>query len=315
MNIVFMGTPDFAVESLAKIYENGHNILAVVSQPDKPSGRGMKMLPTPVKEYALNKNLKIYQPEKIKNNQEFINEIKSLKPDVIVVVAYGKILPSEILNIPKYGCVNVHGSLLPKYRGSAPIQWAIINGDEKTGITTMFMNEGMDTGDMLLKEEIIIEENDTYGSLYEKLKKVGGKLIIQTLEGIADGLISRQKQTDDFTLAPMIEKSLGNINWNKSAKEIRNLIRGLNPMPGAYTNLDDKKIKVWSSEIMPDIVENDVVSGTVIKADSKEGLIVSTGDGFLKIIELQMPNSKRMSAEDYLRGNTIEVGSIFTNLN
>ena len=168
MNVVFMGTPDFAVESLSKIYDAGHNVLAVVSQPDKPSGRGMKLLPTPVKEYAISKNLKVYQPERVKKNVEFIEEIKSLKPDVIVVVAYGKILPKEILEIPKYGCINVHASLLPKYRGSAPIQWAIINGETKTGITTMYMDIGMDTGDMILKSEVDILENDDYGTLYEK---------------------------------------------------------------------------------------------------------------------------------------------------
>ncbi|MBQ9314599.1 MAG: methionyl-tRNA formyltransferase [Clostridia bacterium] len=310
MNIVFMGTPDFAVEALAKIFESGHNVQAVVSQPDKPSGRGMKLLPTPVKEYALSKNLKVYQPAKIKNNEEFISEIKALKPDVIVVVAYGKLLPQEILDIPKYGCINVHGSLLPKYRGSAPIQWAIINGEEKTGITTMYMSEGMDTGDMILKQEVMIENDDTYGTLYEKLKKVGGKLILETLEKIADGLIPREKQSDDFSIAPMIEKSLGNINWNKSAIEIRNLIRGLNPMPGAYTNLDSQKMKIWAADLVPDIIENDMLPGTVIKADSKEGLFVSTGDGVLRITELQMPNAKKMLATDYLRGNIVEIGSI-----
>lgn len=310
MNIVFMGTPDFAVESLSKIYDAGHNVIAVVSQPDKPSGRGLKMMPTPVKEYASSKNIKIYQPEKIRKNIEFIEELKKLKPDVIVVVAYGKLLPKEILDLPKYGCINVHGSLLPKYRGSAPIQWAIINGEEITGITTMFMNEGMDTGDMILKKEVLIEPNDTYGTLYEKLKKIGGNLIVQTLEKIADGIVPREKQGDDFTVAPMIEKSMGNIDWNKSAFQIRNLIRGLNPMPGAYTHLDDKIMKIWSAELVDDIIENDIIPGTVIKSDSKTGLYVSTGDGILKIKELQMINSKRMLATDYLRGNVIEVGSI-----
>lgn len=312
MNVVFMGTPDFAVESLAKIYESGHNIEAVISQPDKPSGRGMKLLPTPVKEYALSKNLKVYQPTKLRKNTEFIDELKALKPDVIVVVAYGKILPQDILDIPKFGCINVHGSLLPKYRGSAPIQWAIINGEEKTGITTMYMDAGMDTGDMILKSEVAIEKNDTYGTLYEKLKKIGGKLIVETLEKIADGMALREKQSEDFTIAPMIEKEMGNIDWNKSAVEIRNLIRGLNPVPGAYTNLDDKRMKIWMAEVMPDIIGNEAVPGMIIKADEKEGFLVVTGDGILKITELQMPNSKKMKAEDYFRGNTIDVGSIFT---
>lgn len=312
MNIIFMGTPDFAVESLSKLYDSGHNIIAVVSQPDKPSGRGMKLMAPPVKEYAISKNIKVFQPEKVKGNIEFIEKMRELKPDVMVVVAYGKILPKEILDIPKYGAINVHGSLLPKYRGSAPIQWAIINGESKTGITTMYMNEGMDTGDMILKEEIDILDSDTYGTLYEKLKKIGGKLIVETLEKIADGLIPRQKQSDDFTLAPMIQKSMGNIDWNKSAIEIRNLIRGLNPMPGAYTHLDDKVMKIWSADIIDDVSEelDDIIPGTIIEASTKEGLIVVTGNGKLRIRELQMINSKRMSAVDYLRGNEIKVGSI-----
>lgn len=312
MNIIFMGTPDFAVESLSKLYDSGHNIIAVVSQPDKPSGRGMKLMAPPVKEYAISKNIKVFQPEKVKGNIEFIEKMKELKPDVMVVVAYGKILPKEILDIPKYGAINVHGSLLPKYRGSAPIQWAIINGESKTGITTMYMNEGMDTGDMILKEEIDILDSDTYGTLYEKLKKIGGKLIVETLEKIADGLTPRQKQSDDFTLAPMIQKSMGNIDWNKSAVEIRNLIRGLNPMPGAYTHLDDKVMKIWSADIIDDVSEelDDIIPGTIIEASTKEGLIVVTGNGKLRIRELQMINSKRMSAVDYLRGNEIKVGSI-----
>lgn len=311
MNIVFMGTPDFAVDSLSKIYESGHNILAVISQPDKPSGRGMKLMAPPVKEYALSKNIKVYQPEKIRKNVEFIETLKNLKPDVIVVVAYGKILPKAILDIPKYGCVNVHGSLLPKYRGSAPIQWAIINGENKTGITTMYMNEGMDTGDMILKREIPIENADTYGTLYEKLKKLGGNSIVETLEKIADGVAPREKQPDEFSLAPMIEKTLGNIDWNKSANEIRNLIRGLNPMPGAFTRLDNKIVKIWSAEVLSYDIDENILPGTVIEANSKTGLIVATGKNSLKITELQMPNAKRMLAEDYLRGNTIQVGSIF----
>lgn len=309
MNVVFMGTPDFATEALSKIYDAGHNVLAVVSQPDKPSGRGMKLLPTPVKEYAISKNLKVYQPEKIRKNTEFIEEIKSLKPDVIVVVAYGKILPKEILEIPKYGCINVHASLLPKYRGSAPIQWAIINGETKTGITTMYMDIGMDTGDMILKSEVDILEDDNYGTLYEKLKKAGGLLILETLDKVVDGIAPRQKQPDEFTLAPMIEKTLGHIDWSKSANEIRNLVRGLNPMPGAYTFLDDKTIKIWDAGV----IENDndeIIPGTVLMADSKNGLVVKAGKDSLKIKTLQMPNNKKMLAEDYLRGNLISVGSI-----
>ena len=308
MNIVFMGTPEFAVESLSKIYDFGHNILAVVSQPDRPSGRGMKLKPTPVKEYALSKGLTVFQVEKVRKNVEFIEQIRKLKPDVIVVVAYGQILPQEFLDIPKYGAINVHGSLLPKYRGAAPIQWSIINGDEFTGITTMYMDAGMDTGDMILKEQIKIEEYDNYGTLYEKMKTLGGKLIIETLEKVAEGIAPRVKQNGDFTMAPMITKEVCKIEWNKSAREIRDLIRGLNPMPGAYTFMGEQTIKVWNSQLIDD--ESDALPGTVIRSDSKNGLYVATGDGVLNIKELQMPNSKRMNALDYLRGNAIEIGTL-----
>lgn len=306
MNIVFMGTPDFAVESLKRIYESGHNIKAVISQPDKKAGRGMNIMPTPVKEYAISKNLTVYQTEKIKKDRELIEKIKELKPDVIVVVAFGQILSKEILNIPKYGSINVHGSLLPKYRGAAPIQWSIINGDEVTGITTMYMDAGMDTGDMIQKFELNIDEDDTYGTLYEKMKVLGGKAIIETLEKVADGTAHREKQSDDFTVAPMIEKEMGEIDWNKSSRDIRNLIRGFNPMPGAYTVMKDgAKMKVWMSEYSDISSTDEVLPGTFIIADSKKGLYVKTGDGVLELTEIQMPNLKRMSAKEYLRGHTL----------
>ena len=326
MNIVFMGTPDFAVESLNSLYEAGHNILAVVSQPDKPTGRGMKLLPTPTKSFAIEKGIRVYQPEKIKNNTSFIDELKNLNPDVIVVVAYGKILPMEVLEIPKYGCINVHGSLLPKYRGAAPIQWSIINGDKETGITTMYMSKGMDTGDMLLKETVKIDDNDTYGSLYEKLKKVGGKLIVKTLEELEKGNLKAEEQSEEFTLAPMIFKEDCKIDWSKSAYAIRNLVRGVNPAPVAWTTLENKVYKIWSCEVL-DIsyveehfselnkkLENfealgDKV-GTVLVSNSKDGLIILTGENLISIKEIQAPNSKRMNILDYLRGNNIEVGSL-----
>lgn len=314
MNIVFMGTPDFAVESLKSLYEAGHNILAVVSQPDKPSGRGMKLIPTPTKEFALEKGIKVYQPEKVKNNEEFINELKSLNPDVMVVVAYGKILPVEILEIPKYGCINVHGSLLPKYRGAAPIQWSIINGDEETGITTMYMDKGMDTGDMLLKEVIKIEDDDTYGTLYEKLKTLGGKLIVDTLEAVENGKIQRKKQPEEFTVAPMIFKENCKIDWNKSALEIRNLVRGVNPAPGSWTTLDDNVYKIWSCEIINrgalNIDESNIEPGTVVVSNSKEGLVIATGENYISVKEIQAPNAKRMNILDYLRGKTIDLESV-----
>lgn len=306
MNIVFMGTPDFAVESLRKIYESGHNIKAVISQPDKKSGRGMNILPTPVKEYALSKGLAVYQTEKIKKDRELIEKIKEMRPDVIVVVAFGQILSQEILDIPKYGSINVHGSLLPKYRGAAPIQWSIINGDEITGITTMYMDAGMDTGDMIQKFELAIEENETYGTLYEKMKILGGRAITETLERIADGTAHREKQPKEFSIAPMIEKEMGKIDWNKSSREIRNLIRGFNPMPGAYTILEnDTRMKVWMAEYSDMAVENDVEAGTFIVANAKDGLFIKTGDGVLELTEIQMPNLKRMSAKEYLRGHSL----------
>ena len=235
LNIVFMGTPDFARESLKAIYEAGHNILAVVTNPDKPKGRGMKLIPSPVKEFAIEKNLKIYQPLKVRNNEDFIGEIKSLNPDVICVVAYGKILPKELLDIPKMGCINVHGSLLPKYRGAAPIQWSVLNGDKETGITTMYMDVGMDTGDMILKEKVKIGEDETTGELWDKLSKVGAKLLVETLEKIERGIAPREKQGEDFTLAPMLSKDMAKINWEEmNAEKIKNLVRGLNPIMGAY---------------------------------------------------------------------------------
>lgn len=312
MNIVFMGTPDFAVESLKKIYESGHNILAVVSQPDKPSGRNMKLMPTPVKEYAESKNIKVYQPEKIRKDEELYETLKSLKPDVIVVVAFGQILPQKILDIPKYGSVNVHGSLLPKYRGAAPIQWAIISGEKVTGITTMYMDAGMDTGDMIQKAEVKIENDDNFGTLYEKMKIKGGELIVQTLEKIADGVAPRVKQPDDFTLAPMIEKTLGNIDWNNNSEDIRNLVRGLNPTPGAYTNIEGQKIKIWRVEFSNLEKTDEVLPGMVIKANKKEGLLISTKDGILDIAEIQLPNSKRMLAKEYLNGHDISANTICT---
>lgn len=312
MNIVFMGTPDFAVESLKKIYESGHNILAVVSQPDRPSGRNMKLMPTPVKEYAESKNIKVYQPEKIRKDEALYNILKELKPDVIVVVAFGQILPQRILDIPKYGAVNVHGSLLPKYRGAAPIQWSVINGEKVTGITTMYMDAGMDTGDMIQKAEVKIEDDDTFGTLYEKMKTKGGELIIQTLEKIADGIAPRTKQPDDFTLAPMIEKSLGNIDWNNTSESIRNLVRGLNPIPGAYTNIENQKMKIWRVEFSNIEKSDDMLPGTVVKANKKEGLLISTKDGILEIAEIQLPNSKRMLAKDYLNGHDISINTICT---
>lgn len=313
LNIVFMGTPDFAKDSLKSLVEAKHNILAVVTNPDKPKGRGMKMISSPVKEYALEQNLTVYQPEKVKNNTEFIEQIKALNPDVICVVAYGKILPKEILQIPKLGCINVHGSLLPQYRGAAPIQWAVLNGDKVTGITTMYMDEGMDTGDMILKEQVEIGENETTGEIWEKLSKLGGKLLVKTLDLIEKGIAPREKQEGDFTMAPMLSKEIAKIDWkNKNANQINNLIRGLNPIMGAYTFLNGKKLKFWKSQVVSDehaIVElnnetelNKVAPGTILIANPKQGLYIKTKQGILKVLEIQAENAKKMSIADFLRG-------------
>lgn len=317
MRVLFMGTPDFAEESLKNLVEAKYDIIGVVTNPDKPKGRGMKMVASPVKEYALEKGLKIYQPEKVRKNTEFIEEIKGLNPDVICVVAYGKILPKEILEIPKLGCINVHGSLLPKYRGAAPIQWAVLNGDEVTGITTMYMDEGMDTGDMILKQEVEIGEDETTGELWDRLSKIGGELLVKTLKEIEKGIAPRQKQGEEFTLAPMLSKDMAKIDWNKkTAQEIKNLVRGLNPIMGAYTFLNGKKIKFWKVDLAKEdeiIAENlDFLgNGVVLLADGKDGLYIKAKEGIIKVLEIQGENAKRMPIQDYLRGNPINEFEVF----
>jgi len=319
MKIVFMGTPDFAEKSLKAVHEAKHEIIAVVTNPDRPSGRGMKLVASPVKEYAVKENLPVYQPQKIRGNEEFINEMKNIEPDVICVVAYGKILPKEILEIPKKGCINVHGSLLPKYRGAAPIQWAVINGEKETGITTMYMDEGMDTGDMILKAIMEIGEDETVGEVWNKLADIGAKLLVETLEKIEKGNAPRIKQTGEFTIAPMLSKEDAKIDFEqKTALQIKNQIRGLNPIMGAYAYLENKKIKIWKAKLVDECDINTSINiknaqpGTIILADSKLGLYIKAKEGILKVIEIQGENSKRMSAEDYLRGNKLEEGKIFS---
>lgn len=313
LKIVFMGTPDFAKESLEAIYNEGYDIEAVVTNPDKPKGRGMKMIASPVKEFAIEKNLKIYQPVKVRNNTEFIDELKKINPDVICVVAYGKILPKEILEIAKYGCINVHGSLLPQYRGAAPIQWAVLNGDKTTGITTMYMDEGMDTGDIILKREVEIGENETTGELWDKLSKIGGELLVETLKNIENGTAPREKQGEDFTMAPMLNKDMAKINWeDKNVNEIKNLVRGLNPIMGAYSFIDNKKVKFWKVEKLELPLDKQTLkNGTVIISDSKQGLQIKAKDGIINVIEIQGENARKMGIGDYLRGNNIEVGKVF----
>ena len=326
MNIVFMGTPDFAQESLKCLVEAGYNILAVVTNPDKPQGRGMKLVASPVKQYALEKEIPIYQPEKVRNNIEFLDKMKNLQPDVICVVAYGKILPKELLDIPKLGCINVHGSLLPQYRGAAPIQWAVLNGDKETGITTMYMDVGMDTGDMILKEKVEIGEDETTGELWDRLSKIGANLLVKTLKQIEEGTAPREKQGKDFTLAPMLSKEMAKINWYEmDAYKIKNLVRGLNPIMGAYSDLDGKKVKFWKVNVisLDDLIEkfpeleeykyrmNGLAPGTVLFSDEKNGLFINAVGGIIKVLEIQGENAKKMSINDYLRGNKIQAGSIF----
>ena len=324
MQIVFMGTPDIARKSLKSLVESGHEILAVVTNPDKPKGRGKNIAFSEVKEYALEKDLKVYQPLKVRKNEEFLNEIKSLNPDVIVVVAYGKILPKELLDIPKYGAINVHGSLLPKLRGAAPIQWSVLNGDKVTGITTMFMDEGMDTGDMILQESLEIGEDETTGELWDRMGDLGAKLLVQTISKLEEvkkkipdprsldevkQLMNAKAQEGEATIAPMLDKEMSKIDWNKTAREIHNLVRGLNPIMGTYTYCEGKKLKIWKTKLVKD--DSKIGKpGEILKAD-KSGLVISTGEGNLEILELQGENAKKMDYKRFLNGNVIPVGTIF----
>ena len=307
MKVVFMGTPDFAVPTLEKIIEAGHEVLAVVTQPDKAKGRGKKVLFSPVKEKALEHDLPVYQPRRARE-PEFIEQMRELNPDVMVVVAFGQILPKDILDIPKYGCINVHASLLPKYRGAAPIQWAVINGEKISGVTTMQMDVGLDTGDMLLKTEVELEQDETGGSLFDKLSTLGGALLIETLEKIEAGGIHPEKQDDSQAgeYARTLDKALGNVDFTKSAVELERLIRGLNPWPSAYTFYNGKTMKLWKAEV---VSGGDVTPGQILSVD-KQSFTVQTGEGALRILELQLEGKKRMDAGAFLRGCTLTVGEM-----
>jgi len=300
MNVIFMGTPEFAVPTLEKLHENGYDVSLVVTQPDKPSGRGKKLKKSEVKEKAEELGLDIFQPDKIKR-QENIEVLKNCEPDFIVVVAYGQILNKEILDLPKYGCINVHASLLPKLRGAAPLNWAIINGEKTSGVTTMLMDVGLDTGDMLLKFEVDITDDMNVGELHDALMYQGADLLIETLKGIEKNEINKIKQDDSLSnYAPMLNKENTKINWNNKAEEIHNKIRGLSPWPSAYFMLDGKSVKVYKASFI--IEKNDFEPGFVIKAND-EGIFVSTCDGMVIIKELQMPGKNKMSVNAYLRGN------------
>ena len=320
MKILFMGTPDFSRESLEKLYNSDkHEIIGVVTTPDRPAGRGMKLIASPVKEFALEKNLKLFQPEKIANNEEFKNEIRNLNPDIVCVVSYGKILPKSFLKIPKYGCINVHPSLLPKYRGSAPIQWSILNGDKETGVTIMYLNEKMDEGDIILQEKTEILDNETTGELWNRLSTIGARMLEEATNQIQEGTAKRIPQGEDFSIAPMLDKQMSKIEWEeKTSREIKNLVRGLNPIMGTYTFLKDKKIKFWKVDIvsldeLKEKIEDidNIKPGTVIVSNSKEGLYIKTIDGIIKVLEIQGENAKKMSISDFLRGNTVDLGAKF----
>ncbi|EFE11884.1 methionyl-tRNA formyltransferase [Clostridium sp. M62/1] len=308
MKLVYMGTPDFAVPPLTALVEAGHEVAAVVTQPDKPKGRGKAVLMTPVKEKALSYGIPVYQPARIKKDEEFLKTLREINPDAIVVAAFGQILPKEILELPKYGCVNIHASLLPKYRGAAPIQWAVIDGEKESGITTMMMDVGLDTGDMLDRTVIPLAEDETGGSLFEKLSRAGGPLILKTLEALENGTAVRTKQPEEgATYAGMLDKSLGNIDWTQSAAKIERLIRGLNPWPSAYTGYKGKTMKLWAADVLEGTFEG--VPGEIIKVE-KERFLVRTGDGALAVKELQLEGKKRMDAASFLRGFSLEEGEI-----
>lgn len=304
MKILFMGTPDFAVPCLEKLIKDGHNIVGVLTQPDKPQGRKMKLTPPPVKELALQNNLEVYQPESLKNDA-IKQLLEEKQPELIVVVAYGKILPKYVLDFPKYGCINVHGSLLPRWRGAAPIQWSIIAGDKTAGVTTMKMSEGLDTGDMLLKYETEIGQIETAGELFDRLALSGAELLHDTIEQI-DSIVPEVQDESKANYAHMLDKQIAQIDWSKSNKEIDCLIRGLNPWPIALTTLNGERLKVYSASLQ----NASGKAGEVLQADSKNGLLVACGEGAMLLNEIQAVGGKRMNAKDYLRGHKIEVGSI-----
>lgn len=308
MKIVFMGTPEFAVPSLVSLHESGYTVDLVITQEDKPKGRGKKLQATPVKEKALELGFEVYQPKNV-NSKESVEKIKALDPDFIVVVAYGQIIRKSILEIPKYDIINVHASLLPKYRGAAPINWSIIDGEKETGVTIMEIQEGLDTGDMILKESIAIEDEDDAITITEKLSKLGGKMLPEAILGLVDGSLSKKKQDDSLSsYASMMNKELGHIDWNKSAFEIRNLIRGLKPWPSAFTYLNDEIVKIHGAEVSDEDIE--VPLGQIVRVD-KEYIYIKCGQGLLKVFEIQFPNKKKMLVADYLKGNSIESGIVF----
>ena len=309
LRVVFMGTPDFAVPCLTMLIKEELQVAAVVTQPDRPKGRGQKLAYSPVKEVALTHNLPVLQPETIKSD-EFYNRLSALAPDVIIVVAFGQILPRRILALPAHGCINVHASLLPKYRGAAPIHWAIINGETKTGITTMHMDTGLDTGDMILKAELPILPTDTTGSLHDKLSDLGAGVLADTLKQLAAGHAPRIPQVEaQSTYAPMLDRATERIDWQQPAVAIHNLVRGLNPWPGAYCTLQNKTMKIWQTNVHNE-TQTCAKPGQVVQI-TKAGLVVETGQGLIELLEVQPASKRRMKASDCVCGYCLTIGNLF----
>lgn len=303
MKIIFMGTPDFAAASLEALIDSRHEIQAVVTQPDKPKGRKGELTPSPVKVVAEEKGIKVYQPLKVRD-EEFVETLRAYNPDVIVVVAFGQIIPLSILKMPKFGCVNIHGSLLPKYRGAAPIQWAVLDGEKETGITTILMDEGIDTGDILLNKTIKIDTDETSGSLFDKLMALGAETILETLDELEKGSLTPIKQGENPTAyAKMLTKAMGLIDFTRPAKELDCFVRGMDPWPSAYTLLSGKTLKLW--KVRP--VEGSGKAGSVIDI-GKESFTIACGEGAIEVLEVQLEGKKRMSAGDFLKGSTLNIG-------
>ena len=311
MKVVFMGTPDFAVGTLEAIVGAGHEVAAVVTQPDKPKGRGGVMAMSPVKECALSHGLTVLQPLKARN-PEFIEEIKAINPDVIVVVAFGQIIPSEIIHMPKYGCINVHASLLPKYRGASPIQWTVLDGCEYSGVTTMLMDEGIDTGDILETVTVKLDERETGGSLFDRLSLVGAKLLVETLDKAEAGQLHPVKQDDSqSSYVRMIDKSFGLMDFTQPVEVLERRVRALNPWPSAFTHMDEKLLKIWDATVIQD---NNVKAGDYgkVKTDGKTCFMVACDGGYLSVNELQLEGKKRMKVEDFLRGYSVKEGTVLS---
>lgn len=308
MKVVFMGTPDFAVPCLERLVSDGHDVAAVFTQPDKPKGRGYTLTPPPVKVCAMEHGIEVFQPKSMKDG-EALEILKKIEPQIIVVVAFGKILPKEILDLPPYGCINVHGSLLPKYRGAAPMQWSVLNGDKITGITTMYMDVGLDTGDMLLKSETEIGENETSGELYDRMKVMGADLLSETIKKLEEGTVTRTKQKDEeSSYASMLDKSMCRIDWNQSAERVHNKVRGLSPWPVAVAELNGKKVKIHKT-LLNSVSGKKGDCGEII---SLNPFVVACSDGAVEILELQLEGKKRMNSKDFLMGHRLNAGDRFS---